>query len=130
MRYADLHECLPEFVTQALEQALPILDKKLPGFAHGDALLTAVESRSSAPVRIPRDENYESNIQGVFPCGEGAGYAGGILSAERTGCAAQKKFWRKIFRFFGFMRHCLHGARRSSLLPMSISHIMGGVYIR
>ena len=78
VRYADLHECLPEFITQALEQALPILDKKLPGFAHGDALLTAVESRSSAPVRIPRDDNYESNIRGVFPCGEGAGYAGGI----------------------------------------------------
>ena len=85
VRYADLHECLPDFIADALEQALPVLDKKLPGFADGDALLTAVESRSSAPVRIPRDENYESNIRGVFPCGEGAGYAGGILSAAADG---------------------------------------------
>lgn len=83
--YTDLHRCLPEFVSRALEQALPILDRKLPGFADGDALLTAVESRSSAPVRIPRDENYESNIKGVYPCGEGAGYAGGILSAAADG---------------------------------------------
>lgn len=95
VRYADLHECLPEFITQALEQALPILDKKLPGFAHGDALLTAVESRSSAPVRIPRDENYESNIRGVFPCGEGAGYAGGILSAAADGMRCAEKILAK-----------------------------------
>ena len=85
VRYADLHECLPEFITQALEQALPILDKKLPGFAHGDALLTAVESRSSSPVRIPRDETGQASLRGLFPCGEGAGYAGGILSAAADG---------------------------------------------
>ena len=89
--YADLHDCLPDFVCRALEQALPLLDKKLPGFADGDALLTAVESRSSAPVRIPRDENYESNIHGVFPCGEGAGYAGGILSAAADGMRCAEK---------------------------------------
>lgn len=96
VRYTDLHECLPEFIADALEQALPILDKKLPGFAHGDALLTAVESRSSAPVRIPRDENCESNIRGVFPCGEGAGYAGGILSAAADGMRCAEKILAKI----------------------------------
>ena len=93
VRYADLHECLPAFVTDALEQALPLLEDKLSGFADGDALLTAVESRSSAPVRIPRDENYESNIKGVFPCGEGAGYAGGILSAASDGMRCAEKIW-------------------------------------
>lgn len=91
--YTDLHQCLPDFICNALEQALPILDKKIPGFSHGDALLTAVESRSSAPVRILRDDHYESNIRGVFPCGEGAGYAGGILSAAADGMRCAEKIW-------------------------------------
>ncbi len=95
VRYADLHDCLPDFVARSLEQALPILDRKLPGFADGDALLTAVESRSSAPVRIPRDENYESNIAGLYPCGEGAGYAGGILSAAADGIRCAEKILAK-----------------------------------
>ena len=93
VRYADLHECLPAFITDALEQALPLLEEKLSGFADGDALLTAVESRSSAPVRLPRDKDYESNIKGVFPCGEGAGYAGGILSAAADGMRCAEKIW-------------------------------------
>ncbi len=83
--WCDLHRCLPAFVAQTLELALPELDKKLPGYAAPDAVLTAVESRSSAPVRIPRDETYQANIRGVYPCGEGAGYAGGILSAAADG---------------------------------------------
>lgn len=85
VRWCDLHECLPDFVAQTLELALPELERKLPGYAAPDALLTAVESRSSAPVRIPRDETYQANIRGVYPCGEGAGYAGGILSAAADG---------------------------------------------
>ena len=95
VRYADLHDCLPDFIAGALEQALPLLDKKLPGFADGDALLTAVESRSSAPVRIPRNEDYESNITGLYPCGEGAGYAGGILSAAADGMRCAEKILAK-----------------------------------
>ncbi len=89
--WCDLHRCLPPFVAQTLELALPELEKKLPGYAAPDALLTAVESRSSAPVRIPRDETYQANIRGIYPCGEGAGYAGGILSAAADGmrCAEQ-----------------------------------------
>ena len=71
------------------------MDKKLPGFADGDALLTAVESRSSAPVRIPRNEDYESNITGLYPCGEGAGYAGGILSAAADGMRCAEKILTK-----------------------------------
>ena len=85
VKWCDLHECLPAFVAETLELALPALEKKLPGYADPDAVLTAVESRSSAPVRIPRDETYQANIRGVYPCGEGAGYAGGILSAAADG---------------------------------------------
>ena len=89
--WCDLHDCLPPFVSQTLELALPALEQKLPGYAAPDAVLTAVESRSSSPVRIPRDEAYQANIRGLYPCGEGAGYAGGILSAAADGmrCAEQ-----------------------------------------
>ena len=69
-----------------MREALPILGKKLRGFDHPDAVLTGPETRSSSPVRIPRGENLESvNAQGLFPCGEGAGYAGGITSAAVDG---------------------------------------------
>jgi uncharacterized FAD-dependent dehydrogenase len=85
VKWCDLHECLPPFITEALEEALPMLDKKLPGFAAPDAVLTAVETRSSSPVRIVRDESYQSSLSGLYPCGEGAGYAGGIMSASADG---------------------------------------------
>ena len=89
--WADLHECLPPFVADALAEALPILGRKLRGYDAPDAVLTAVESRSSSPVRIPRDETCQSGLRGLYPCGEGAGYAGGILSAAADGmrCAEQ-----------------------------------------
>ena len=91
--WTDLHRCLPDFVSRALEQALPLLGGKLAGYDQPDAVLTAVETRSSSPVRILRDENYESNIRGLYPCGEGAGYAGGILSAAADGMRAAEKLW-------------------------------------
>ncbi len=89
--YTDLHRCLPPFVADSIAQALPLLERKIKGYAAPDALLTAVESRSSSPVRIGRDETYQCNIRGLYPCGEGAGYAGGILSAAADGmrCAEQ-----------------------------------------
>lgn len=89
--WADLHQCLPPFVADAIAEALPILGRKLQGYDDPDAVLTAVESRSSSPVRIPRDETYQSALRGLYPCGEGAGYAGGILSAAADGmrCAEQ-----------------------------------------
>ena len=83
--WTDLHQCLPPFVAETLEQALPILGRKLKGYDQPDAVLTAVESRSSSPVRIPRDGTYQSSLRGLYPCGEGAGYAGGILSAAADG---------------------------------------------
>ncbi|WP_455581932.1 NAD(P)/FAD-dependent oxidoreductase [Dysosmobacter sp.] len=86
--WTDLRQCLPPFVADTLAQALPLLGQKLRGYDDPDAVLTAVESRSSSPVRIPRDETYQSNLRGLYPCGEGAGYAGGILSAAADGMRA------------------------------------------
>ncbi|WP_334292093.1 NAD(P)/FAD-dependent oxidoreductase [Defluviitalea phaphyphila] len=81
----DLKECLPDFVIDTLKEAIPAFDKKLKGFAMSDAVMTGVETRSSSPIRIKRNENYESNISGIYPIGEGAGYAGGIVSAAVDG---------------------------------------------
>ena len=81
----DLSQCLPAFVTDTLRAALPLFDRRLRGFANPSALLTGVETRSSSPVRVLRDEGCRSPIRGLYPCGEGAGYAGGIMSAAVDG---------------------------------------------
>ncbi|MDY3986135.1 NAD(P)/FAD-dependent oxidoreductase [Dysosmobacter sp.] len=94
--WANLWECLPPFVAETLEQALPILGRKLKGYDQPDAVLTAVESRSSSPVRIPRDETYQSSLRGLYPCGEGAGYAGGILSAAADGMRCAEHICQSI----------------------------------
>jgi hypothetical protein len=83
--WTDLHACLPSFVSEALEEALPVLGRKLHGYDAPDAVLTAVESRSSSPVRVLRGTDGQSSLRGLYPCGEGAGYAGGILSAAADG---------------------------------------------
>lgn len=84
--WTDLSSCLPDEVIESLRAALPIFDQKVRGFAAPDAVLTGVETRSSSPVRILRDsEGLESSIRGLYPCGEGAGYAGGIVSAAVDG---------------------------------------------
>ncbi len=89
--YTDLRRCLPAFIADALTLALPLLGHKLKGYDHPDALLTGVETRSSSPVRLVRDENFEASIRGIHPCGEGAGYAGGILSAAADGMRCAEK---------------------------------------
>lgn len=82
----DLGQCLPEFVTEGMRAGIRLMDRRLHGFAFGDAVLTGVETRSSSPVRILRDGNLQSpTLQGLYPCGEGAGYAGGIISAAVDG---------------------------------------------
>ena len=92
VRWTDLHQCLPPFLTEALEEALPALGRRVAGYDAPDAVLTAVESRSSSPVRILRDAgSYQSPIAGLYPCGEGAGYAGGILSAAADGLRCAEK---------------------------------------
>ncbi len=82
----DLSTALPDYVIEAIREALPELDKKIAGFAMHDAVLTGVETRTSSPLRIRRKDNYQSmNVEGLYPAGEGAGYAGGIYSAAIDG---------------------------------------------
>lgn len=95
--WCDLRECLPEFICDALAQGLPLLDAKLHGFANPGAVLTGPETRSSSPIRMVRGQNFQARLAGdspasdeepatrVYPCGEGAGYAGGIMSAAVDG---------------------------------------------
>ncbi len=83
--WCDLRQVLPEKITGAIAEALPQLDGKLKGFAGEDAVMTAPETRSSSPVRILRDETRQSALRGLYPTGEGAGYAGGIMSAAIDG---------------------------------------------
>jgi hypothetical protein len=87
VRLGDLSQALPDYAIDAILEALPAFGKQLRGFDRDDAVLTAVESRTSSPVRITRDaESLQSlNVRGLYPCGEGAGYAGGILSAGVDG---------------------------------------------
>ena len=77
--------CLPEFMTSAIIEGILAFEGKIPGFSHKDTVISGVESRTSSPVRIERDCDFLSNIRGIYPCGEGAGYAGGIMSAAMDG---------------------------------------------
>ncbi len=89
IRAADLRQALPDAMIEALQEALPAFARRLPGYNHPDALLTAVETRTSSPLRLPRTSDLESvNTAGLTPAGEGAGYAGGILSAAIDGIRA------------------------------------------
>lgn len=83
--FTELEKLFPDFVTETMREAIPLMDKKLRGFADPRAVLTAPETRSSSPVRIIRDNKMQSNIRGLYPCGEGAGYAGGIMTAAIDG---------------------------------------------
>ena len=86
VRYVSPEEYLPDFAVQTLRLGIPEMGKKIKGFDSPDALLTGIESRSSSPVRIDRDSDMQSvSLRGLFPCGEGAGYAGGIVSAAVDG---------------------------------------------
>jgi len=82
----DLSSCLPDYVIAAIREALPAFDKQIRGFAMHDAVLTGVETRTSSPVRVKRNDDFQSlNVRGLYPAGEGAGYAGGILSSAVDG---------------------------------------------
>lgn len=84
-KFADLNEILPAFINESIIEGIEAFDKKIKGFANPDTILSGVETRTSSPVRILRNQNKESNIEGIYPCGEGAGYAGGITSAALDG---------------------------------------------
>jgi len=86
VRLTNLDSALPSFVIDALREALPAFNRTIPGYAMADAMLTGVETRTSSPLRLPRNGDLESiNTRGLYPAGEGAGYAGGILSAAIDG---------------------------------------------
>lgn len=83
--FADFNKILPTYVSATMKECLPLFSKKLPFFANGDAVLTGIETRSSSPIRITRNENYEASLKGLYPCGEGSGYSGGITSSAIDG---------------------------------------------
>ncbi len=83
--FADINEILPDFICESLKEGMEAFGHMIKGFDNEDTLMLAVESRTSSPVKIPRDENFVCNIPGIYPCGEGAGYAGGITSAAIDG---------------------------------------------
>lgn len=93
----DLKAMLPSYLSEALIDGIESFDKKIRGFGREDAILAGIESRTSSPVRIVRDENLESQVKGLFPCGEGAGYAGGITSAAMDGLRVAEEL-RKRYR--------------------------------
>ena len=86
VRLTDLGQCLPDYVMASIREALPVFGRQIPGYDHPDVIMTGVETRTSSPVRIRRGVDLQSvNTRGLYPAGEGAGYAGGILSAAVDG---------------------------------------------
>ena len=91
-----MSEILPDYMCEALNEGIRYFGTRIKGFDREDAIISAVESRTSSPVRITRDENFESNIKGLYPCGEGAGYAGGITSAAMDGIKVAEAIAKKF----------------------------------
>ncbi len=101
-KLTDISSCFPSYVSESIRYAIAEMDKQLNGFSCYDAIITAAETRSSSPLRILRDEKFESvNIKGLYPCGEGAGYAGGIVSAAVDGIKCAESILKKTFKESG-----------------------------
>ena len=96
--FANIRNILPDSINKAIIESIDKFGYTIEGFDDDDAIIAAVESRTSSPVRIKRDENLESNIKGLYPCGEGAGYAGGIMSAAMDGIRVADKIIDKYSR--------------------------------
>ncbi len=97
IKMADLRESLPGFVVAAIQEALPEFEKRIRGFTQPDAVLTGVETRTSSPVRIVRGKDYQSvSVRGLYPAGEGSGYAGGILSSAMDGIKAAEAIIKQL----------------------------------
>lgn len=90
-KFSNLQEIFPKFMVESLKEAFGDFDKKIKGFARKDAIIAAIETRTSSPVRILRNTDGQSNIKGIYPAGEGAGYAGGIMSAAMDGIKTAEK---------------------------------------
>ena len=96
MTPASLDRCLPDWLAEDLRAGILQMDRHLQGFAYPDAVLTGIETRSSSPVRVLRGETLCSPVlDGLYPCGEGAGYAGGIVSAAVDGIRCAEKIWER-----------------------------------
>ena len=96
--FKELKNCLPQYVIEAIKEAIENFDKKIKGYAREDAVLTGIETRTSAPVRIHRNETLESiNVSGLYPTGEGAGFAGGIISAAVDGIKVAEHIIEKFY---------------------------------
>lgn len=96
-KLANLNEIFPKYINETLKDGFIKLDKKIKGFASNDVIITGVESRSSSPIRILRDDELYSNIKGLIPCGEGAGYAGGIMTAAVDGIRCAEKIIKECY---------------------------------
>ena len=96
--FADLNDIFPDYINQALKEAIDYFGERIKGYDNDNTILSAIESRTSSPVRIIRNENFQSNIEGLIPAGEGAGYAGGITSAAIDGM--------KIFEYIAKTYSC------------------------
>lgn len=83
--FANIRNCLPDEISEAIIESMDAFEKKIKGFSDGDTVLSGIEARTSSPVRMERDETLQGSISGIYPCGEGAGYAGGITSAAMDG---------------------------------------------
>ena len=94
--FSNLNKIFPEYINESLKEAIDYFDNKIEGYGRDDAVLLGVESRTSSPIQIKRDETGLSNIKGIYPCGEGAGYAGGITTAAMDGIKMAENIAKKI----------------------------------
>lgn len=98
-RMASVHDILPKELNEAIVEGIDLIGQSMTGFSDSGAYLSGIESRTSSPVRIPRDETGQSAVRGLYPCGEGAGYAGGITSAAMDGMLIAEKIRTKYHSF-------------------------------
>ena len=93
---ANVREIFPNFLSEAIEDGIKDFEKQIVRFSDGDAILSGVESRTSSPIRIQRNESFQVKETGIYPCGEGAGYAGGITSAAMDGLRISEEIRKKF----------------------------------
>ena len=98
--FSNLRKLFPDQISETLIEGIQAFGEIIPGFDRKDMVLTGVESRTSSPVRIPRDDSFQCNVEGIYPCGEGAGYAGGITSAAMDGLKTGEAIVKKIRNLF------------------------------
>lgn len=98
--FADLNHGIPKVIADSLKSGIAQFERNIKGFSRDDAILSGFESRTSSPVRIPRDDNFENTIKGLYPCGEGAGYAGGIMSAAMDGLKVAEAIAKKYKKYY------------------------------